>query len=81
MEHTKVAGNAILIQIGFSFMKPKMMYLFFCYIVWAVIPNYFSSMSNIADAFVCFTWYTNSMKECEKPSWEQSLEGFCYVWR
>lgn len=38
-------------------------------------------MSKIADAFVCFTWYTNSMKECEKPSWEQSLEGFCYVWR
>ena len=81
MEHTKVAGNAILIQIGFSFMKLKMMYLFFCYIVWAVIPNYFSHMSNVADACICSTWYTNSMKKCEKPSREQSVGGFCYVWR
>lgn len=23
-------------------------------------------MSKIADAFTCFTWYTNSMKECER---------------
>ncbi len=55
MEHTKVAGNAILIQIGFSFMKQEMMYLFFFCIVWAAIPNYFSSMSNIADACTCLT--------------------------
>ena len=23
-------------------------------------------MSKIADAFTCFAWYTNSMKECER---------------
>ncbi len=62
MEHTKVAGNAILIQIGFSFMKQEMMYLFFFCIVWVAIPNYFSSMSNIADTFIHLTCYTNSMK-------------------
>nr|DAQ68813.1 MAG TPA: hypothetical protein [Caudoviricetes sp.]DAQ74883.1 MAG TPA: hypothetical protein [Caudoviricetes sp.] len=38
-------------------------------------------MSNIADACICSTWYTNSMKKCEKPSREQSVGGFCYVWR
>jgi hypothetical protein len=36
-------------------------------------------MSKIADAFIHLTWYTNSMKECEKSSREQSFEGFCYV--
>jgi hypothetical protein len=38
-------------------------------------------MSKIADAFIHLTWYTNSMKEYEKPSSEQSFGGFCYVWR
>ena len=36
-------------------MKQEMMYLFFFCIVWAAIPNYFSSMSNIADACTCLT--------------------------